>query len=121
MESLQMLNTIAQIIFDKKGMNILALDVRGVSTLTDYVLIAEGSVDRHVIALAQAVEKGLEERGDLPVYTEGVQYGDWVVLDYLNVMVHLFMPGLRDKYHLEQLWQKGKVVDLHIVVAGPPG
>jgi ribosome-associated protein len=110
------LNTIAQAIFDKKGINILALDIRGVSTLTDYVVIAEGNVDRHVIALGQSVENAMEKIGEKMVHSEGFQTGDWLVLDYLNVMVHLFMPGLRDKYQLEQLWREGKIVDLNIVI-----
>ncbi len=109
-----LLNTIAQTIFDKKGSNILALDLRGISSLTDYVVLAEGNVDRHVIAIAKAVEEALKEQGVTPFHVEGLQTGDWVVLDYLQVMVHLFMPGLRDKYQLEKLWQKGEIVDLHI-------
>lgn len=110
------LDTVAQAIFDKKGSNILCLDVRGISSLTDYVIIAEGNVDKHVIALAQTIIDALKEKGLRPIFTEGMQNGDWVVLDYLEFMVHLFMPGLRDKYQLEQLWKEGKIVDLHIDV-----
>ncbi len=113
------LDTIAQAIFDKKGINILVLDLRGISTITDFVVIAEGNVDRHVIAIGHAVEQSLKERGIRPVYVEGMQSGDWVVLDYLHVMVHLFMPGLRDKYQLETLWKAGKIVDVHIDVNQP--
>jgi len=109
-----LLNSIAQVIFDKKGSNILALDLRGVSTITDYVVIAEGNVDRHVIAIASAIEQTLTEQGIKPVHVEGLQTGDWVVLDYLQIMVHLFMPGLRDKYQLEQLWREGEIIDLQI-------
>lgn len=110
------LNAIAQAIFDKKGMNILGLDVRGVSDLTDYVVIAEGTVDKHVIAIAAAVIDQLKRYGHSPVYVEGLKSGDWVVIDYLHIMVHLFMPGLRDKYRLEELWRKGHLVDLQIDV-----
>ena len=108
------LNSIAQAIFDKKGMNILALDVRGISTLTDYVIIAEGNVDKHVIAIAHAVIDELKKLGLKSVYVDGMKNGDWVVIDYLHIMVHLFMPGLRDKYQLEQLWKEGQIIDLHI-------
>jgi ribosome-associated protein len=113
------LDLIAQTIFDKKGSNILVLDLRGISTITDFVVIAEGNVDRHVIAIGQAVEQALKEQGIRPVYVEGMQSGDWVVLDYLRVMVHIFMPGLRDKYQLETLWKTGKIVDVHIDVHQP--
>lgn len=112
----QILTKAAQIIFDKKGFNILALDVREVSSLTDYVLIAEGSVDRHVIAIANDLLDELEELGEKPSYVEGKHSGDWVVLDYLDYMIHLFMPGLRDKYQLEQLFRDGKIIDLEIEV-----
>src|SRR5689334_11105324 len=106
------LNTIAQIIFDKKGSNILALDVREISTLTDYVVIAEGNIDKHVIAIAQAILERLQQVGLSPVHIEGVKTGDWIVIDYLHMMVHIFMPGLRDKYQLEQLWKEGHIIDL---------
>ncbi len=112
-----LLNAIAQAIYNKKGMNILALDVRGISSLTDYVVIAEGNVDKHVSAIAREVVDTLKGLGVPPVYTEGMQDGDWVVLDYMHIMVHLFMPGLRDKYMLEQLWREGGIVDLKIDVA----
>lgn len=108
------LHQCAQTIFDKKGGNILALDVKGVSGLTDYVLIAEGNVDRHVTAIAHELIETLKEQGEKPVHVEGLQTGDWVVIDYLDYMIHLFMPGLRDKYRLEELFRDGKIVDLKI-------
>lgn len=107
-------NLIAQTIYDKKGVNILALDVRGISTLTDYVIIAEGNVDKHVVAIADAILNALEEVGYECVQKEGMLTGDWVVLDFLNIMVHLFMPGLRDKYRLEDLWKDSQILDLQI-------
>ena len=108
------LNRIAQAIFDKKGMNILGLDVRGVSSMTDFVIIAEGNVDRHVVAIAQAVLDVLKQEGQQPIHVEGLQTGDWVVIDFLDIMVHLFMPGLREKYRLEDLWKDGQLLDLTI-------
>jgi ribosome-associated protein len=115
-DTLFLLNKIAQTIFDKKGINILALDVQGISTITDYAVIAEGNVDRHVIAIARGIMDAMEALGEKPVHTEGLQSGDWIVLDYVHIMVHLFMPGLREKYQLEQLWKKGGIVDLNIVI-----
>lgn len=113
-DPLQLIQIAAQIIFDKKGTNILALDVKGVSNLTDYIIIAEGNVDRHVIAIGQELIRELKILGETPVFTEGLQTGDWVVLDYLDYMIHLFMPGLREKYRLEELFQEGKIIDLKI-------
>jgi ribosome-associated protein len=110
----KVLNLIAQTIYDKKGVNILALDVRGISTLTDYVIIAEGSVDKHVVAIGHAILDALHEVGFECTQKEGMIAGDWVVLDFLNIMVHLFMPGLRDKYRLEDLWKDSQILDLQI-------
>ena len=110
------LNAIGQAIFDKKGTNTLVLDVRELSTLTDYVVIAEGNVDKHVVAIAETIIERLNQLGQPPIYVEGMKTGDWVVIDYLHIMVHLFMPGLRDKYQLEQLWREGHIVDLQIDV-----
>ncbi|MFS8563775.1 MAG: ribosome silencing factor [Rhabdochlamydiaceae bacterium] len=115
-DPLDTLNLIAQTIYDKKGINILALDVRGVSFMTDYVIIAEGNVDRHVSAIGKAIIEALEKKGEVVEHTEGVKEGEWAVLDLFDIMVHLFQPGLRDKYQLEQLWKEGKIVDLTINV-----
>lgn len=110
------LNQIAQTLFDKKGTNILALDVRGVSTLTDYFVMCEGNVDKHVIALAKSVIETLKKEGETPSQVEGLDQGDWVVVDYMDLVIHLFKPGVREKYRLEELWQAGEVVDLEITL-----
>ncbi len=112
----EIIHFIGQTIFDKKGSNILALDVRGISTLTDYVIIAEGMVDRHVIAMAHELMKVLKERGEKALFVEGLSNGDWVVLDYGAYMIHLFMPGIRDLYRLEDIYREGKIIDLAIKV-----
>lgn len=110
------LDLIAQAIFDKKGFNILVLDVQGLSTMTNYFVIAEGTVDRHVKALAGSVVHSLKGHGENPLHVEGESSPDWVVIDYGDVIVHLFVPDLREKYGIENLWKEGKVVDVNIVV-----
>lgn len=109
------LNSIAQALYDKKGFNILVLDVRDICTMTDYFIIAEGSVDRHVKALSQAIMDELAQQGQRPMHVEGQQTADWIVLDYSDFVIHLFIPELREKYDLEDVWRKGKVVDVNIV------
>jgi len=116
---LVMLNTVAQIVYNKKGFNTLALDVQGLSTITDFLLIAEGNVDRHAISMARTIIEELSEQGEEPLHTEGLQTGDWIVLDYGQIMIHLFTPGLREKYSLERLWAESKIVDLEIDVSKP--
>ena len=110
----KVLELAAQSIVDKKGVNVIALDVRDVSAVADYVVVAEGRVDRHVIALADQVQRELRKQGIKPAYVEGMQNGDWIVIDYIGVMVHLFMPGLREKYQLERLWSDGKLLELEL-------
>ena len=105
---------LAQVIFEKKGENIIAIDVRGISSITDYILIADGNVDRHVIALAREVEKEMKNLGENPSQVEGMQEGDWIVLDYMQVVIHLFVPEMRQRYQLERLWPDGKVIDLSL-------
>lgn len=108
------LDTIAQTIYDKKGINILSLDVRGISSMADYVVIAEGNIDRHVKAISHSIHDALNELGESPLYVEGEQIGDWIVMDYGEIVVHLFVPELREKYALEQLWRKASIIDLKI-------
>ncbi len=114
---IETLNTIAQVIYDRKGFNILALDVKGLSSITDFLLIAEGNVDRHISAIGQAVVDELKTRGEKPVHAEGLKSGDWAILDYGDVMVHLFSPGLRERYAIEKLWEESQLIDLNIDVS----
>ncbi|MCB1113040.1 MAG: ribosome silencing factor [Chlamydiales bacterium] len=114
----ELLNVAAQAIYDKQGFNIFALDLRGISTMTDYFIVAEGNVDRHVQALAKTIVETLEKEGAAPLRREGEEEGRWVVLDFGFLVVHLFVPELREKYQLEQLWAAGNIVDL-IINTGP--
>jgi ribosome-associated protein len=112
----KILNAIAQSLFDKKGFNILVLDVRGISTMTDYFVIAEGNVDRHVKALSQTLEETLDSLDWRPYHIEGGSTADWIVMDYSDIVIHLMIPELRERYNLEELWKEGKVVDVQIKV-----
>lgn len=107
-----LIQKIAEVISDKKGLNTLALDVSHFSTVTDYLVIAEGNVDRHVIAIANEIIKVLKDEYHLrPHHVEGLHVGDWVLIDYADIIIHLFMPGMREKYRLEELWSKGLIID----------
>lgn len=110
--TLKDLERVAQAIYDKKGMNILVLDVRDICTMTDFFIIAEGSVDRHVKALGNVIMDEFTPEKRNPLHAEGLQEGDWIVLDYGDFVIHLFTPELREKYALENLWSKGKIVKI---------
>ncbi len=114
------LQAIVQAIYDKKGSNFLVLDVRGISSMTDYYIIAEGNVDRHVKALGDTVKDVLAKENLAPLHVEGLQEGDWAVLDYGDIVIHLFIPELREKYALEELWKEGKVVNIKVNIPTLP-
>jgi len=116
MDKIELLTIISQIIYDKKGFNILALDVKGVSSICDYIIIAEGNVERHIKAIANEIIEQLKKLNEKPLHVEGLQESDWIVIDYLDIIVHLFKPQLRETYALEKLWNKGKIIDLKIKV-----
>jgi ribosome-associated protein len=111
---LDLLNSIAQKIFDKKGENILALDVHDISSLTDFFIIADGNVSRHLNAIANEIIELMVSAGHSPLYMDGGGDSDWIVIDFGEIIVHLFTAEMREKYALEQLWREGKLVDLTI-------
>lgn len=109
-----LMRAVAQYVYQKKGFNILIMDVRGVCDLTDYLLIADGNVERHVKALADTLLEYLEEKGRKPFYVDGMSSAEWVVLDYLDFVVHLFTPQMHERYRLEEVWKEGKIVEVDL-------
>jgi ribosome-associated protein len=90
---------------DRKARDIVELDLRGVSGYTDYFVICSGNTDRQVRAIHDAVREGMKrDHGLLARRVEGLTEGRWVLMDYLDVVVHVLTPETRDYYRLEQLW-----------------
>lgn len=89
---------------DMKGVDIKALDVRGITAITDFMVIASGTSDRHVKSLARHVSDAARERHVRPLGIEGEQDGEWVLVDLGDVVVHVMRPQVRDFYNLEKLW-----------------
>ncbi len=94
----------ARTLVDKKGQDVLILDVRGLSSLWDFFIICSGGSKRHVQALAQHLQEALRQAGVKPLGVEGLEEGTWVLLDYVDVVIHLFLKPLREFYDLEGLW-----------------
>lgn len=113
---IELLNAIAQTIYDKKGVNVLALDIREVTSFAEYFILAEGMVERHVQAIAQGVIEKLKSHQITPLHVEGMLQGDWIVIDCGWLIIHLFTQEMREKYDLESLWREANVVDVKIVV-----
>lgn len=111
MNGIDLVHLIAQTIYSKKGFNVMAIDVHDVSSLTDYFIIAEGNVDRHLKSIIDAIDDELRKVGEKPIGME-VTSGDWMVLDYGNVVIHLFLPEVRERYRIERIWSAGELIDV---------
>ena len=90
---------------DMKAVNIRVLDVRGLTDVADTMIVASGTSDRHVRAIAENVTVTAKAAGRRPMGTEGKQDGEWVLVDLQDVLVHVMLPRVREFYALEQLWE----------------
>jgi ribosome-associated protein len=97
---------------DKKAIDLVVLDVRGLTAITDYLLICTGRSDRQVQAIAQAVDEELRKVGQRPLAIEGLTRGQWVLIDFNDVVVHVFQKPVREFYDLERLWEHAPEVSL---------
>lgn len=108
--NLEIARMIALAAEDKKAENLLILDVRGLSSFADYFVIMSGRSVRHVQGLAQAVDDAVGSKRIKAGNTEGLSEGQWVLLDYNDIVVHIFYADARDFYNLEGLWHDAKKV-----------
>jgi ribosome-associated protein len=97
---------------DRKASDVLVLDLRGISSATDYFLIATGNSDTHVKSIADHVIEGLKKEGVRPSHVEGLRAGRWVLIDYIDFVVHVFHPAAREFYQLERLWGDAPALSL---------
>lgn len=89
---------------DMKARDVVTLDVRGKTSITDIMVVASGTSDRHVKAIAQTVAFKAKQAGETPLGSEGLEDGEWALVDLNGVVVHVMQPKVRDFYHLERLW-----------------
>lgn len=105
MRSEELVREIARLAEDKKAIDIVELDLRGVIGYTDFFLICSGNTGRQAKAIHDGIIEGLKrEHGKLPRKVEGSADTGWILMDYLDVIVHIFTPETRAFYRLEQLW-----------------
>jgi ribosome-associated protein len=95
---------------DVKANDVVILNLNGVSDMTDCFLIASGTSDTHVKSIAEHVMAELRKEGMRAHHVEGLSQGRWVLLDYVDFLVHIFHPTLREFYQLERLWGDAEVV-----------
>lgn len=101
--------SIAEQAIGRRAADVVLMDLRKKSGATDYFVICTGESDTHVKAIADAVLEGLEDRGVRAWHTEGFQARQWILLDYVDVVVHVFHKNLRRFYNLERLWSDARV------------
>ncbi len=96
--------TALEAVDDRKARDVVALDLRGLTDAADYFVVASGTSDAHVRGIADLVLQRLAERGVAAHHVEGITTGRWVLLDFIDFVVHLFHPEARAFYQLERLW-----------------
>jgi ribosome-associated protein len=96
---------------DRKAIDIVQLDLRGMIGYTDYFVICSGGTERQTKAIHDAIHEGLKSaHGRRPERVEGLPGARWILMDYLDVVVHVFVPDTREYYRLEQLWGEAPVL-----------
>lgn len=108
----QFIETAVKALDSKRAENIQVIGIRDLTVIADYFIIANGTSTTQTKALADEVEYQLKENGRLPLRTEGYQGANWIVLDYGDIVVHVFYKETRQFYNLERLWSDGESVDI---------
>lgn len=104
MDSKEVAYKAAELIFNKKGFNVVIIDLRGLTPIADFFVICSADSDTQVKAIAEEVDVNLKEMGIKTWHKEGFKSLNWVLLDYVDVVVHVFKKDTREYYNLERLW-----------------
>src|SRR5688572_17944495 len=97
---------------DRKGAEILLMDLRGVSNATDYFLLVNGTSDTHVRSIADHIIDELRKEGHRADHIEGLRSGRWVLIDFIDFVIHVFHPAARDFYQLDRLWGDAPAISI---------
>ncbi|HEY5535793.1 MAG TPA: ribosome silencing factor [Ignavibacteria bacterium] len=112
MDSKELTDLIAKYIINKKGGNIRILDLRELTPVTDFFVVCTASSEPQVKAIADYISDETKKIQERPWHSEGYQNLSWVLLDYVNVVVHIFLPEARKFYNLEGLWGDAKITEV---------
>ncbi|MFQ6021636.1 MAG: ribosome silencing factor [Acidiferrobacterales bacterium] len=104
MRSQSLLKLVRDILADVKGQDLRVLDVRKITDITDYMVIVNGTSGRHVLSMADKLIEKMREHRRRPMGIEGEDIGDWVLVDFGDVVIHIMRPQTRGFYNLEKLW-----------------
>ncbi|MBE2280563.1 MAG: ribosome silencing factor [Ignavibacteriaceae bacterium] len=119
MNSDELTSLICSFIFEKKGYDIKTLDVRNLTTMTDYFIICSADSDPQLRAIADHIDTELKERGIKVWHKEGMQSLNWVLIDLVDVVVHIFKPESRNFYGLERLWGDAVITEIKDKISSP--
>ncbi|MBQ0099634.1 MAG: ribosome silencing factor [Firmicutes bacterium] len=108
MESIEFAEKIINILSNHKAQDIMLMDVKDKSSVCDYYIVASGRSTTHTRSLCEDVDAEMDKEGFAPIRREGEREGRWIVMDYGDVLVHLFNDETRDFYNLEKVWDNGK-------------
>ena len=106
LETLEVARKAVEIASDKQASDIVLLDCRGVCSFADYFVICSGESERQIKAIYEEVEQALKKKGILPHHREGTSDSGWLLLDFGDLVVHIFAPFEREYYRLDELWSK---------------
>lgn len=102
---------IAKATWDLKALNTRVVDLRGLVSYTDFVVVCTATSERHVQAIARHVQKEIGEQGREPLGTEGVESGEWALIDFGDAILHIFNGPMRDEYDLERMWPDASLLE----------
>ena len=108
----------AELCAEYRANDVVMLDLRGVSDMTDFFIVASGTSDTHVRSVGEHVVEEMRKNGARAHHVEGLTQGRWVLLDFVDFVVHLFHPTLREFYQLERLWSDAEVIPIAVQGAG---
>jgi ribosome-associated protein len=106
METDELKDLVVKALEDMKARDVEVMDVRGKTSITDIMVVASGTSDRHVKAVAETVAFQAKQAGEAPLGTEGLNDGEWALVDLNSVVVHVMLPKVRDFYQIERLWKE---------------
>ena len=112
LDSAELLKNAVNILKDKKAKDIEVIDIRELTTITDYFVICSGTSSRHIKSLTDELEQGLNDIGVMELSKEGYSTANWVLVDIGDVVVHIFQQEFRDLYDLERIWSDGIRVEI---------
>jgi len=112
LESIEKLKLALKAALDKKAENPVILDLRELTSLADYFLILTSNSDTHARTIADEIKKKLKEKGVIPISVEGYDNADWILLDYGDLLIHIFKPEVRELYNLESLWMDAPKIEV---------